>query len=513
MLTMLRGLINHSRRERGQVLILATAFLFLVVAVAAMVVDAGFFLHARRDSQNTADAGALAGAQHLPDDPIGAEDAALAWAAQNGWTDGADGVAVTVTTPYNGSAKSIEVVVAGPARGTHFFSALFDISSRAVAEVVITTSGSGPGDGVGGDTLIPVPQAIPGCVEDHPTVDGRVMPGEGYEKFADLVGGGTSFGEALFACDSGYYYFAMRLNGPDTGGTVANENVYACKAGKTGDVQINGDDTIKKLKGSITSVGFSSFTMNAAGETWTVNVNGSTTFEVDKQKGMTIDDLAAFMEVDVKGSVTGPQTALATKVKAKNVAGGCGASFSSTYHADFDTGWVQSPKGKHTWKELLGSDRARFQIACGTTPVYDFVQDYLREDGSGWASDANPVGNGETIVAAPPDSASSLEFNLENPTVTGWGDDPGEDPLIQSPPFDGSYPNYDSEYDGWIWEMIYEFRVPKSAFTACGGAINFALPSFDGQRGPVGGIHSSPSKVLEGGSVFLESTIEILLVE
>ncbi len=46
--------------------------------------------------------------------------------------------------------------------------------------------------------------------------------------------------------------------------------------------------------------------------------------------------------------------------------GNCGAGDSPSYHTDYDTGWE-----KHTFKELLNSDRARFQIACGTTPVYD----------------------------------------------------------------------------------------------------------------------------------------------
>lgn len=432
MLTILRGLIDRGRCERGQVLILATAFLFLALGATAIVLDAGFFMHARRDSQNTADAGALAGAQHLPDDPIGAEDAALTWAAQNGWTDGADGVAVTVTTPYKGSANSIEVVVAGPARGTHFFSALFNISSRAVAEVVISTSGDpggggGPG-GIGGEGLAPVPEAGPDCGGDNAIVDGRVLPGEGYEKFADLVGGATVFGEAFFACDSTYYYFAMRLNALSANG-VANENVYQCVAPKPGEG--------KKI-------------------------------------------------------------------------GECAAGDNPTYHADYDTGWLESVDGRHTYKDLILSDRARFQLSCGATPIHDFIQDYLREDGTGWASDTG--GDGSVIVAGPADSASSMEYNLEHPIETGWGDDPGENPTHQSPPFNAAYPSFDTEFDGWVWEMTYEFKVLRSAYSGCSSTLFFGLPEFPGQTGPVGGIHSSPAKVAEGGSIFL-STIEILLVE
>ena len=103
------------------------------------------------------------------------------------------------------------------------------------------------------------------------------------------------------------------------------------------------------------------------------------------------------------------------------------------------------------------------------------------------------------MTAGPTESASSLEWNLENPTLTGWGDDPGEDPLTQSPPFNGSlYPNYDPAYDGWVWEMIYEFKVPESAYSGCSSPPTFTLPEIIGGDGTVGGLHSSPGKTAEG---------------
>ncbi len=251
------------------------------------------------------------------------------------------------------------------------------------------------------------------------------MPGEGYEKWEELVGeSDIHFGEAFFACDSGYYYFALRLNGPSTGGGVANENVYACR---------------------------------------------------------------------VKDE--------------------CSGLSDPTYHVTYDTGWDDTDWGEHSFKRLLLGDRARFQVTCGNAAVHDFVQDYLHEDGSGWASDTN--GDGSVIVEGPAESSSSLVFNLENPDVTHWGDDPGENPLEQSPPFSapGSYPDYDSEYDGWVWEMLYEFKVPRSAYDGCPGVF-FGIPPLDGETGPVGGMHNSPAKVAEGVFVGIgEQTIEIFLVE
>jgi Flp pilus assembly protein TadG len=161
-------------------------------------------------------------------------------------------------------------------------------------------------------------------------------------------------------------------------------------------------------------------------------------------------------------------------------------------HAVYNTGW-----NKHDFKALRNSDRAHFQVSCDGVAIHDFEQDYLRPDGAGWASDA--AGNGQIVTAGPAQSASSLEWNLENPTLTGWGDDPGEDPLLFSPPFSPTYPNYLSEYDGWEWRMIYEFSIPEAAYAACVGSVEFTLAPIIGEPpGSVGGLHSSPGKTAEG---------------
>ena len=60
--------------------------------------------------------------------------------------------------------------------------------------------------------------------------------------------------------------------------------------------------------------------------------------------------------------------------------------------------------------------------------------------------------------------------------------------------------------------MIYEFKLPRSAYASCGSGGFFGLPPVDGGAGPVGGMHSSPAKVDEGVFVGL-STRQILLVE
>ena len=177
------------------------------------------------------------------------------------------------------------------------------------------------------------------------------------------------------------------------------------------------------------------------------------------------------------------------------------------YIVGYNTGWEKT----HTFGKLLGSDRARFQIACDGVAVHDFIQDYLRGDSGGWASDA--LGNGKTLIAGPVQSASSLEFNLENPAITGWGDDPGENAQASSPPYNPSYGSWDPEYDGFVWEMIYEFKVLASDYADC-AQVQFGLHNFSGDAGQLEGLHSSPAKTDEGVTLLIDSeTKNLKLVE
>jgi len=340
--------------------------------------------------------------------------AALENAAANGYDN--DGVSNTVTVnipptsgDFAGTPRFAEVMVEKDVP-TFLIHVVVpdagDVGARGVAGVF------GEGEGPEGN---PIPVPVPDVPCTSPVVDGRVTESDEYTKIGDLAGGSTDYGDAFYACDDTYHYFALRLNGPTTGGSVANENVYGAK--------------------------------------------------------------------------------------------------DAGYHELYNTGWQNSPKHKHTFGDLKGSDRARFQTSCDDEAVHDFVQDYLREDGESWASDTEK--DGDVIVAGPDQSASSLEWNLEHPVETGWGDDPGEEASGkhgQSPPFNPEYPTFDPEYSGWVWEMIYEFRVPKASYDSCTSPVYFGVVPFEGQQGPVGGIHSSPAKEEGAGSVFLVP-LDIRLVE
>ena len=68
-------------------MVLAAGLLFLFLIIAAVAIEVGWWLHAKRDAQNDVDAAVLAGAQELPDTG-GACLMADTWATKNGAASG-----------------------------------------------------------------------------------------------------------------------------------------------------------------------------------------------------------------------------------------------------------------------------------------------------------------------------------------------------------------------------------------------------------------------------------------
>jgi len=77
------GRTPDRRGERGQILILFTLVLIVILAFASLVIDVGVLRNANQNLWNAFDAGALAGAQVLPDDPAGAAALARQYADMN----------------------------------------------------------------------------------------------------------------------------------------------------------------------------------------------------------------------------------------------------------------------------------------------------------------------------------------------------------------------------------------------------------------------------------------------
>jgi Flp pilus assembly protein TadG len=79
----MRSILTRLRDESGQAIVFMALLLFVLVGMAGLVIDVGSWYHADRKLQTAADAGALAGAQHLPTDQGTATTVAQDYAQRN----------------------------------------------------------------------------------------------------------------------------------------------------------------------------------------------------------------------------------------------------------------------------------------------------------------------------------------------------------------------------------------------------------------------------------------------
>ncbi len=107
---------ENSQPERGQSIVIFAILMIVFLALAALVIDGGFSLAKRREAQNAADAGALAGAEALCGGGTQAEAQAQAldYAGRNGAINpvpvisfGSTGITVTATMPHQTFLASI----------------------------------------------------------------------------------------------------------------------------------------------------------------------------------------------------------------------------------------------------------------------------------------------------------------------------------------------------------------------------------------------------------------------
>jgi hypothetical protein len=128
--------------ESGQALVMAILFMTMLLAFMALAVDVGILFRARRVVQAAADAAAVAAALDYKynQDFASAQNAAYLATAANGYTNGSNGVVVTViqenTGLYANCGDCFEAKVKAPNRT--FFMSLFnynnvDVGARAVA--------------------------------------------------------------------------------------------------------------------------------------------------------------------------------------------------------------------------------------------------------------------------------------------------------------------------------------------------------------------------------------------
>lgn len=110
---------NAGSDESGQVLVLTAICMTVLVGFLACAMDVGMLLYQKRLAQTAADCAAMAGISELNfavEDGTTVTAAAQAAAAANGFTNGSNGVTVTVNVPplsgaHAGNAEYLEVVV------------------------------------------------------------------------------------------------------------------------------------------------------------------------------------------------------------------------------------------------------------------------------------------------------------------------------------------------------------------------------------------------------------------
>ena len=111
-------LTSKRRRERGSIAILGTVSMTALFGMLGLTFDASYLYHLKRTAQMAADAGAKAGSIEMQngssDNTI--KDQAKAEAATNGFTDGVNGVTLTVNKPpiggaWDGNPHSVQVIV------------------------------------------------------------------------------------------------------------------------------------------------------------------------------------------------------------------------------------------------------------------------------------------------------------------------------------------------------------------------------------------------------------------
>ena len=129
------------RRQKGQVLATFAFCMVALVGFMGLAIDMGYLRLVKRKMQSAADSAAIAGASQLKIGGVTA--AAQADAARDGYTDGTNGVVVTVNAPTSGShigASFVEVVVSQPQ--PTFFMKIFGVNSAAMSARAVATLGS-----------------------------------------------------------------------------------------------------------------------------------------------------------------------------------------------------------------------------------------------------------------------------------------------------------------------------------------------------------------------------------
>lgn len=126
-------------------IVITALLLTALLGMAALAIDAGGFRQAETQAQSAADAGALAAADDLPNNPTQAAADATTYATTND-----PGATVSVTTPYQGNPAEAQISVTNMASsgfGRVLGVQSAKVSATAIAQTTLQTTCANPGSG------------------------------------------------------------------------------------------------------------------------------------------------------------------------------------------------------------------------------------------------------------------------------------------------------------------------------------------------------------------------------
>lgn len=205
---MRRPNIEH-RGERGQILIMFTLAIAVIVGMLGLVLDGGAAYAQRRQEQGVADLAAMAGAMaHLNTQgdaatkTAAADAGARAIATANGYTAGVDNAIVDVIVASSGPGTTVRVNLTGKHRNN--FASLVGMPTWDVTVTAAAVSSDSPNGATGVMPLLFNKKAFPGAICDETagpcTAEIYQLPGTGNE---DVPQDATQFNWTVFCAGDG----------------------------------------------------------------------------------------------------------------------------------------------------------------------------------------------------------------------------------------------------------------------------------------------------------------------
>ena len=197
------------RGERGQILIMFTLAIFVIVGMLGLVLDGGAAYAQRRAEQGVADLASMAGATaylstqgNVATKSAAADAAARLIATANGYTDGLDDATVEILVSGHGFGATVRANLTDAHRNN--FASLVGMPTWDVTVTAAAEASERPNGAIGAMPLLFNAEAFPGaiCDETAGTCSPEVyqLPGGGNE---DVPQDATQFNWTIFCTANG----------------------------------------------------------------------------------------------------------------------------------------------------------------------------------------------------------------------------------------------------------------------------------------------------------------------